>query len=40
MRDIITTWVKSGLLVLEDYINPVRHEPAKGLRVIDGKRPT
>ena len=39
-REIIRTWVKNGVLVVEEYTDPVRHEPVKGLKVIDAKRPS
>jgi hypothetical protein len=38
-REIIRAWVKSGLLYRDDYEDPVKHEPCKGLRVDASKRP-
>jgi hypothetical protein len=38
-RDIINTWVKSGLLLSEDYDDPVTFKSSKGIQVDDGKRP-
>jgi hypothetical protein len=38
-REIIAKWVKTGLLVEEEYHSPTRHEDQKGLRVVDAKRP-
>jgi AAA domain len=39
-REIIKTWVKNGVLVSDDYQDPIEHKTRKCLRVIDGKRPT
>jgi hypothetical protein len=39
-RHIIRTWVKTGLLTMEDYTDPTRREPAKGLKVNNTKRPS
>lgn len=39
-RDIVKTWVKNGLLMREDYDDPVARKSQKGLRVCDGKRPS
>ncbi|MCP3370772.1 AAA family ATPase [Bradyrhizobium cajani] len=39
-RDIVKTWVKNGVLIREDYADPVTRKPLKGLRVCQGKRPT
>ncbi len=39
-RQIVNTWVKTGLLRNEDYENPVDRKPAKGLYVDSSKRPT
>jgi hypothetical protein len=39
-RQIIKAWVKSGLLTVEDYTDPVRRETAKGLKVNHAKRPS
>jgi hypothetical protein len=39
-REIINTWLKTGLLVSEDYHDPVARKSLKGLRVTRAKRPT
>jgi hypothetical protein len=39
-REIIRTWVKNGVLVPEDYTNPVTRHEVKGLRVNAAKRPS
>jgi hypothetical protein len=39
-REIIKTWVKNGVLVSEDYDDPIERRPRKGLFVCDAKRPT
>jgi hypothetical protein len=39
-RAIIRTWRKTGLLLSEQYQDPARREPAKGLRVDSTKRPS
>lgn len=39
-RDIVKTWVKNGVLVIEDYDDPVDRKPRKGLRVCHAKRPS
>lgn len=39
-RQIINTWVKNGTLYEEDYQDPDRHEPARGLRVNPVLRPS
>jgi hypothetical protein len=39
-REIVRTWVKNGVLVSEDYDDPVTRKTRKGLRVCQGKRPT
>jgi AAA domain len=39
-RQIIKTWVKNGVLLVEDYDDPARREPAKGLKVDNAKRPS
>lgn len=39
-REIVRTWGKTGLVVSEDYDDPVDRKPRKGLRVCPGKRPT
>jgi hypothetical protein len=38
-RAIISTWLKDGLLVEEEYVDRRRHR-VKGLRVVDAKRPS
>jgi hypothetical protein len=38
-REIIKTWVKSGLLIREKYDDPVARKPRYGLRVDNSKRP-
>jgi AAA domain len=38
-RDIITAWLKSGLLEKFDYINPTTRRSVKGLKVNSIKRP-
>jgi AAA domain len=38
-REIINAWVKSGLLITDDYDDPVFRKPVKGLHVDDAKRP-
>jgi len=37
---IIKTWIKSGLLYLDDYDDPVERKLRKGLRVDHSKRPS
>jgi hypothetical protein len=39
-RDIVKTWVKNGVLLVDDYDDPVTRKPRKGLRVCQGKRPS
>ncbi|MEH2485426.1 AAA family ATPase [Bradyrhizobium sp. AZCC 2230] len=39
-RDIVRTWVKNGVLIHEDYDDPVTRKARKGLRVCTGKRPS
>lgn len=39
-RDIVKTWVKNGVLIREDYDDPVTRKPLKGLRVCNEKRPS
>jgi hypothetical protein len=38
-REIIRTWVKTGLLVAFDYENPATHKDVRGLKVNSTKRP-
>jgi hypothetical protein len=39
-REIISTWVKNGVLLIEEYDDPGRREKVKGLRVNDARRPS
>jgi hypothetical protein len=39
-REIIKTWVKTGLLYNEDYDDPIDRKSRKGLRVDQSKRPS
>ena len=39
-REIIKTWVKTGLLVIHDYHDDVERKDRKGLKVDPSKRPT
>ena len=39
-RQIVNTWVETGVLFNEDYDDPVDRKPRKGLRVRHGKRPS
>ena len=39
-REIIKTWVKKGVLVSDEYDNPVTRKPVKGLRLDTTKRPS
>ena len=39
-REVIKTWVKNGVLVAYDYINPSTRKPVKGLRLDPTKRPS
>jgi AAA domain len=39
-RQVIKAWVKSGLLVRDEYENPATRKPVKGLRVDNAKRPS
>jgi AAA domain len=38
-RYIINTWVKNGVLILEEFQDTNAREPAKGLRLVPSKRP-
>jgi hypothetical protein len=38
-REIVRTWVKNGVLINEDYDDPIERKPRKGLRVCAEKRP-
>jgi hypothetical protein len=39
-REIIRTWTKNGVLVSQDYDDPIERKPRKGLSVCDAKRPS
>jgi hypothetical protein len=39
-REIIRTWVKNGVLLSNEYINPRTRKPVKGLRLEPTKRPS
>lgn len=39
-KEIIATWVSTGLLFTEDYVSPARRRPRPGLSVDHSKRPT
>jgi hypothetical protein len=39
-REIIGTWVKTGVLTVEQYNDPTRRQSVKGLKVNDAKRPS
>ncbi len=39
-RRVINTWTKNGVLVSQDYENPTTRKTAKGLQVVNAKRPT
>ena len=39
-REIVRTWVETGLLFNEEYDDPVERKARKGLKVAQGKRPT
>jgi hypothetical protein len=39
-REIVRTWIKTGLLTIEEYVDPARREPTKGLKVNNAKRPS
>jgi hypothetical protein len=39
-RDIVKTWVKNGVLIRDDYDDPITRKSLKGLRVCHGKRPS
>jgi hypothetical protein len=38
-REIIKAWVKNGVLIAEEYENPLTRKQVKGLRVDNSKRP-
>ena len=39
-REIVKTWIRSGLLVEKDYANPATRKAVKGLWVDNLRRPT
>jgi hypothetical protein len=39
-REVISAWIKSGLLIKFDYVSPTTRKSVKGLKVDDEKRPT
>jgi AAA domain len=39
-RQIVRTWAKNGVVLTEDYDDPVTRKSQKGLRVCQGKRPS
>lgn len=39
-REVIKAWLKTGLLLVEEYESPSRREPAQGLAVDHSKRPS
>jgi hypothetical protein len=39
-REIIRTWIKNGVLIEEEYDDPIERKSRKGLSVCDAKRPT
>jgi hypothetical protein len=39
-RQIVNTWVETGVLFNDDYDDPIDRKPRKGLRVCHGKRPS
>jgi hypothetical protein len=38
-REIVEAWIKTGLLYIENYEDPIQRKPQKGLCVDDSKRP-
>jgi hypothetical protein len=38
-RAVVRTWIDNGVLVVEDYDDPVEHKTLKGLRLDPTKRP-
>jgi hypothetical protein len=38
-REIVKTWLKSGVLYNDEYDDPIERKPRKGLRVDGSKRP-
>ncbi|MBR0945551.1 AAA family ATPase [Bradyrhizobium liaoningense] len=39
-RDILRTWIRNGVITIEEYDDAVERKPRKGLRVCHGKRPS
>jgi hypothetical protein len=39
-REIIRTWIRTGVLINDSYDDPVEHKERKGLRLDTSKRPT
>jgi hypothetical protein len=39
-REIVKTWVKNGVLAVEDYDDPITRKPRRGIRVCPEKRPS
>jgi AAA domain len=39
-REIIRTWIKNGVLLEDEYDDPIDRKPRKGLTVCNAKRPT
>lgn len=39
-KEIIATWIRNHVLIVEDYESPLRRAAVKGLRVNSAKRPT
>jgi hypothetical protein len=39
-REVVRTWVRNGVLLVEDYDDPVTRKSRKGLRVCQAKRPS
>jgi hypothetical protein len=37
---VVATWLCSGLLIETEYRDPVHRRARRGVRVVDGKRPT
>jgi hypothetical protein len=34
-REVIRAWVKTGMLAVEEYTDPIRRKATKGLRVME-----
>lgn len=39
-RDILRTWIRNGVITIEEYDDTVERKPRKGLRICHGKRPS